>query len=266
MFNIKYKGTVDSHFHILEMKRKEIDIDLFIDNWKKSFDGYLIDIGITEDDIEERLNLSASYNKIFHTVGIHPNDCHGDLNSRIKVLENHLNSKKIVGIGETGLDFYWDKVDKSVQIEFFKAHIDLALKYNLPIIIHDREASLEIVKVLLSYNRKFRGIIHCFSSNEEYLNIYLDLGFHISYAGNVTYKKNIDLQNTVNKVPLAKLLLETDSPYLSPVPKRGKLNSPLNLEHTYSYVANKLEIETEVLIAKVNRNLKELFKLEELND
>lgn len=266
MEEIELKNLNDSHFHIKEMIDKDIDFEEFINNWIKLGGKKLIDIGIEETDYVQRKEYARNYNFIYHTVGIHPNNAGGDIEYRFKILENHLKNdinNKIVGIGETGLDYYWDTVEKKVQKEFFIRHIELSIKYNLPLIIHNRDACSDIVDILKLYNGKISGIIHCFSSETKYLHEFLELGFYISYAGNVTYKKNIKIQASLKSTPIDRLLIETDSPYLSPIPLRGKLNTPNNIGFTFDYILDNLEISKESLKNKLTENLIKIFKLRE---
>jgi len=245
------------------MKEKGLDLENIFDNWFSNGGQYLIDIGVDELNFEDRTFYSSKYNKIYHSVGIHPNSAGGNLVERMKKVQSELNKNSVVAIGETGLDYYWDTVDKSIQRDFFISHIELAIKYDLPIIIHNRDATEDMISILKKYKGKLRGIIHCFSEGKKEVEEFIDLGFYISYAGNVTYKKNHDLQESLKYVPLDHFLLETDSPYLSPTPLRGKLNTPLNIIHSYNFVSEKLNTTDFHLKELVTNNIKAIFKLEE---
>ena len=259
--------TVDSHFHLLEMINKGVNIDDILEIWFNHKCSYLLDIGVDEKNIEKRTIYSTKYELIYHSIGIHPNSATNEIEQRMNLLENQLKlNKKIIAIGETGIDLYWENIPLNLQISYFIKHIELAIKYKLPLIIHDRDASLEIISILNKYKGRISGIIHCFSSNKEILQEYLNLGFYISYSGNITYKKNTETQNSLHYIPLNKILIETDSPYLSPIPLRGKINTPLNIMHTYSYISKKLNIPTDELIKHINTNFEKLFNLERKND
>jgi len=261
---ISVKNLDDSHFHILEMKKKGIDIDNVVTDWSKQGGKRLIDIGVDENSFSIRKSFSNKYNFIFHAVGIHPNMSGGNVKLRMEKLENELNQpgiNKIVAVGETGLDYYWKDVEKSTQQSFFRAHIELSIKYNKPVIIHNRDASEDILNILKEFKGRIRGIIHCFSATEYYLKEFVNLGFYISFAGNVTYKKNTELQNCLRIVPLDRILIETDSPYLPPTPKRGRLNTPNNIKYTFDYISEQLE-EPE-LRSILNKNLNNIFELKE---
>ncbi|MBN2617440.1 MAG: TatD family hydrolase [Spirochaetales bacterium] len=256
-----YTNLTDSHFHILEMIEKELAIDVLLTEWFLNGGQELIDIGVDEINFDTRIEYSTKYPLIYHTAGIHPNSITDNL-ERIVTLEKQLTNKKIVGLGEIGLDYYWDTVPKKLQQEFFGLQLQLAKKHKLPVIIHNREASSDIHNILKE-NKSESGIIHCFSSNKEFLKKFLDLGFYISFAGNITYKKNIEIQECLTYVPLDKLLLETDSPYLSPIPLRGRLNSPNNIIYTFNFVSDYLSIEKSKLKKQMQNNLLNIFNLRE---
>ncbi len=256
------EGLSDSHFHILEMLKKDIDVTQVIDNWINTGGDYLIDIGVDEKDFELRQKYSDLHSFIYHSVGIHPNSADEKIDERLISIENSIKDS-VVAIGETGLDYYWDTVDKNIQIDSFIKHIKLSIKYNLPLIIHNRDACEDILNILKKYSGKISGIIHCFSSTDYYLKEFIKLGFYISYAGNLTYKKNIKLQETLTNVPLDKLLIETDSPYLTPVPLRGKPNNPIYIGYTFNYIADYLNINRDELKQHLKKNLETIFKLRE---
>lgn len=262
MEEISVKGLSDSHFHILEMIKKGVDIDNILDLWVSSGGKTLIDIGIEENDFTIRKKYSTNYDFIFHSIGIHPNSTGGDIDNRLITLENHLKndlSNSIVAIGETGLDYYWDTVAPEIQKQFFVRHIELAIKYNKPIIIHNREASNDLLNILNQYKGTLKGIIHCSSSDPSTVLEFIDLGFYISYAGNITYKNNLDIQESLKCVPLNRLLIETDSPYLPPIPMRGRLNNPNNIKYTFQYVKENLKVDN--LKIMLNENLIKIFNL-----
>lgn len=255
-------GLSDSHFHILEMQRKGINIDDVFDKWIKEKGRYLIDIATDEFFFDTRVNFSNKYNFIYHSCGIHPNSCSGNLTDRIKKIEEQISHNRVVAIGETGLDYYWDTVDKSIQKSFFEEHIKLAVKHNLPLIIHNREASEDILSLLFKYKGQARGIIHCFSSDETFMESFINLGFYISFAGNLTYKNNKILHKAVEIIPENRVLIETDSPYLTPVPFRGKLNTPCYIGSTFKFLSEKINIDSEKLKNILNRNLEAILNIE----
>ncbi len=247
----------DTHFHSLEIEKKEIDIKNLLDQMEKmSF--IALDIGINENDIESRYNLLKDYKNIYLSTAIGPwgvKDSTEKHDALIDTLEANIKNYPIKAIGEIGLDNYWKYGTKELQEDLFIKQIHLANKYNLPIIIHNREADEQIINIIKKISFKKNGIIHCFSSNLEFAKIALDKDFYISFAGPITYKNNEELREVLKYVPINKLLIETDSPYLSPTPFRGKTNTPLLIPLIYQEIASIKKIAIEDLCLNVKRNL-----------
>lgn len=256
-------SLIDTHFHIVEMQKKDIDIQMFLEQWFSRGGSYLLDVGIDESLFSERLQISRDYPKLLHSVGIHPNYAENDLIVRMNNIEKQLNNNKVISIGETGLDYYWDKVDKTTQKDFFRSHIELSIRHSLPLIIHDREASEDIIDILKEYKDRAFGVIHCFSSSPEFAQEYLDLGFYLSFAGNLSYKKSLSIQKSLAITPLNRLLIETDSPYLSPQTVRGRTNHPGHIGFTLDFMADQLEISRVSLIDNIQKNFVRVFNLSE---
>ncbi len=257
------KSLSDSHFHILEMKKKEMNIDNFLTSWEEADGKYLIDIGVDENSFRERLSYSDNRKYLYHSAGIHPNSCDGDINSRMLTIEEQLQNPKVIAVGETGLDYYWKNVDKTTQESFFRQHIKLAIKYNLPIIIHNREACSDLLSILTEYKGLVKGIIHCFSSEPDYAIRFIELGFYISFSGNITYKKNLQIKESLKTIPMDKILVETDSPYLSPQVVRGTNNHPGNIGLTLDYICDHLDIPRNELSSNIKQNFSNIFNLSE---
>lgn len=247
----------DTHFHSLEIEKKDIDIKNLL-NQMKEMNYIALDIGINENDIEKRYNLLKDYKNIYLSTAIGPwgvKDSVAKHDILIEALESNIKKYPIKAIGEIGLDNYWKYGTKELQEDLFIKQIKLANKYNLPIIIHNREADNQISNIIKTTSFKKNGIIHCFSSNLEFAKIALDKDFYISFAGTITYKNNDELRNVLKYVPLNKLLIETDSPYLSPIPFRGKTNTPLLIPLIYQEIASIKKIKIEDLCLNVKRNL-----------
>lgn len=247
----------DTHFHSLEIEKKDIDIKNLL-NQMKEMNYIALDIGINENDIEKRYNLLKDYKNIYLSTAIGPwgvKDSVAKHDILIEALESNIKKYPVKAIGEIGLDNYWKYGTKELQEDLFIKQIKLANKYNLPIIIHNREADNQISNIIKTTSFKKNGIIHCFSSNLEFAKIALDKDFYISFAGTITYKNNDELRNVLKYVPLNKLLIETDSPYLSPIPFRGKTNTPLLIPLIYQEIASIKKIKIEDLCLNVKRNL-----------
>ena len=214
-----------------------------------------IDIAITsgtnDDTNKEVLDIVSKYKNIYGTLGIHPEDIDSISDNSFKFIEENLNNKKIVAIGEIGLDYYWVKDNKEKQKELLRKQMEIAEKYNMPVVIHSRDAIEDTYEILKNY--KVKGVIHCFSSSYEMALKFIKLGYKIGIGGVVTFKNSKRLQEIVEKLNLKDILLETDSPYLAPEPLRGTKNVPYN---TY-YVAKKIaEIKNVSVdeVLKITRN------------
>jgi len=202
---------------------------------KQCFDSgieYIINVGIDEETSKASIDLAEKYKQVFASVGYHPHDAKKFDKNVILQLSEH---RKVVAIGEIGLDFYRNLSPKDVQRKVFEEQIILANELNLPIIIHDRDAHEECLEILKRNNTQ-KVVFHCFSGDEIFAEKIIEKGWFISFTGTITYKNNKQ-ENVVRMVPLDKFFVETDSPFLSPVPNRGKRNSPLNLRYIIEKIA-----------------------------
>ena len=223
--------------------------------------------------IEKLLTISTSFesfakikeiiNKdeiIYGTVGIHPHETEKDI-IKSKEIINFLNeNKKIIGIGETGLDFYYNNSDKTKQISSFREHIEASIITNKPLIIHSRNAEDETYSILNEYkDKKLKILMHCFTGSKEFSKKLLSLDSYFSASGIITFKNSVDLQKTFKSLPLEKLLIETDSPFLAPVPNRGKKNEPSFIDYTAAKLAEIKDITKQKLIEITTKNFNKLF-------
>jgi TatD DNase family protein len=215
---------IDTHCH-LEKKEYEI-LDNLIDNILNSDVKIIVVSGYDVASSLEAIELAHRFHNIYATVGFHPHDCKDIKDDDYKLFNNWLIDDKVVGVGEIGLDYYYDVNDKDKQIEMFKKQIEIASRYNKPIVIHNRNASDDIYNILKCY--KARGIIHCFNDDISMANKFISLGFLLGIGGIITFKKNT-LKSVIGNIDIKAFVLETDSPYLTPEPFRGTKNSPLNL-------------------------------------
>ncbi len=217
---------------------------------------------INSKSIEGMLSLEAKFPKnVFAMMGLHPTDVKEDFEDELKIVEHWLAKRKFIAIGEIGIDLYWDTTFKNEQIIAFKFQIELARKYDLPIVIHSRDSMTEILEVLNSINlEKVKGVFHCFNGNLEEANKVIEMGFLLGIGGVVTFK-NAGLDKIVSAIDLKYLLLETDAPFLTPAPHRGKRNESA---HTY-YIAQKIAEIKQTNIEEVaeitTKNAEHLFKI-----
>ena len=259
-------GMIDSHFHYLEMLKKELDAQALLTECFSAGMTAAVDIATNTANFEKRLEFAAGFDNIFITAGLNPGKAEKDTEEIEKMLEK-LESQiggarghgKLIGVGETGLDWYWKYGTREKQISLFEAQIDLAGKYNLPVIIHNREADEDVLRILNTKKPAKGGIIHCFSSDYKYASSCIDLGFMISFAGNVTYKKNTVMQDAARRIPSASILAETDAPYLSPGKLRSLPGHPGFVSLTYNYLAELRNVKIEDFTDTVKNNFNMLF-------
>lgn len=220
----------------------------------------LLTVGCDKEEIEKAIALANRYENVFASVGFHPYEADSVTESNIEALSPLIeNSSKVVAVGEAGLDFYRNNALKENQYKCFLLQIELSKKHKLPIIIHSREANRETREIIINEDLSY-GVMHCFGGDYHLLKTALDRGLYISFAGNVTYPKADNLRDMLKKVPLDRLLLETDSPYLSPQKVRGQKNKPLNVKYTYQFVSQYLNLDIEALAENVYNNTKNLFR------
>ena len=254
-----YPHIIDSHIHLLHMKKKGIELSIFFKELEEREITKLLDAGVNEYDFEERSALRKDFPGLLLSCGIHPGDCEGNVLKRLELISSQLDNDYVVALGEVGLDYYWKDVDSKVQKDFFTAQIALAKEKNLPLIIHNREADKDCYDMLKEGMNPRGGVMHCFSSHWKMAEKMLDMGFYISFAGNVTYKKSFTIQETAAKVPLDRLLIETDAPYLSPQAKRGTTNHSGHLGYTVDFISSLRKESPQELIEAVEANFNRLF-------
>ena len=207
--------------------------------------------------IKEIINFDEM---IYGTVGIHPHEADTNIVKSEQLIKDLKENLKIIGIGETGLDFYYNNSDRNKQIESFVEHIEASIKTKAPLIIHSRDAEIETFEILNKYkNDNLKILMHCFTGSKEFSKKLLTLNSYFSASGIITFKNSVDLQNTFKSLPLDKILIETDSPYLAPVPNRGKKNEPSFIDYTANKLANIKNITKSKLIEITTNNFNKLF-------
>ncbi len=221
---------------------------------------YIVNVSSSLKSVETTLALAEQYPFIYGAVGIHPDEV-GELNEETFAwLEQQCSHPKAVAVGEIGLDYYWDKENHEVQKYWFQRQLELAKKCRLPVIIHSREACADTLEEMKkAHTPELRGVIHCFSYAPETAREYLEMGYYIGIGGVVTFKNAKKLKEVVKMLPLDRILLETDCPYLSPEPNRGKRNSSLNLPYVAAAIAELKGVETEDAIRITNENARNLY-------
>lgn len=244
----------DTHCHIFKEdyeNQEEILKNLNKNNIKR-----IIINGYNDKTNKEVINLTKKYKNVYGTLGFHPNNINELNNNSLKFIEENLNNNKILGIGEIGLDYYRSKDNKENQKELLIKFLNLATTYNKPVIIHNRESTDDLLNILKEYNLK--GIIHSFSGSYETALEYIKLGYKLGINGIVTFK-NTKLPEILSKIPLKNILLETDSPYITPEPIRGIQNQPKNLIHIANKLSNIYNLNLEELSKQLEINYKKTF-------
>lgn len=251
----------DTHTH-LNVDAFENDLTETLNHCKEVGVTHMAVVGFDEATIEKSLLLSQNYEHIYSIIGWHPTEASNYTKEVEKRLEQQLIQNKVVALGEIGLDYYWKTATKEEQEKAFRRQIALAKSLHLPISIHTREALVDTYRILKEENiHTIGGIMHSFSGTVEDMHKFLDLGMHISLSGVVTFKKAVDVQEVAKVVPLERLLIETDAPYLAPVPYRGKRNEPAYVKYVAEKIAELREIALEDIAQQTMINAKKLFNL-----
>ncbi len=255
---------VDTHAHLTDGEL-EAQLPAVLARAREAGVGHIVCVGTTADSSRRALALAQLHPTISATVGIHPNYAHQALADDWEAIEALMSQPKVVAIGETGLDRYWDDCPWEIQLANFHRHWQASRQYQLPVVVHSRDCDLEMVAELrrAAEGRSLRGVMHAFSGSLAMAEACLELGLYISFAGMLTYKKSNELRQVAAAIPLQRLLLETDAPYLSPEPKRAtRPNEPSLVVHTATCLARCLGIEFEALAQATSQNARRLFGLE----
>ena len=249
---------IDTHAH-LDFPDFKDDLDDVIKRAGEVGVEYIINVGTSVATSVKSIELAKKYDHIYASVGIHPNSASNVPSDDWSRLEALAVESKVVAIGETGLDYYRDRSKKEDQKRLFLQHMELAVKHNLPVIIHNREASSDCLEIVRKYSGRVNGVIHCFAGSRDDAKEFLELGFYISFAGPITFPKAENLREALKAVPVEKLLLETDCPFLSPQPKRGKRNEPSYLQYTISALTELYKLTVEDIERITTLSAKKLF-------
>lgn len=253
---------IDTHAH-LDDGRLRADLDGTINRARAAGVVQIIAIGTTAADSAEVLKLAQSHRGIFAAVGIHPNEAAQASDADWAAILNLVNLPEVVAIGETGLDRYWDRTPFNVQQDWFARHLDLACQLDIPVVIHARDCLGELIDQLRALGRPVQGVQHSFTGGWDEARVLLDLGLHLSFAGMLTYtNRSLDpLRDVASRIPIDRILVETDSPYLSPHPFRGRPNEPARVAVTARRLAELRGMDPEELACVTTENARRLFCL-----
>ena len=250
---------IDSHCH-LEYEPISLKLDDTITRANNDGVKYLLTISTTDKSIKKILKITTEYNCVYGTYGIHPHEAKNDKTTTKSIISEVNNNSKVIGIGETGLDFYYNYSDKVDQINSFEEHIKASIDLDIPLIIHSRNAEKETLEIFNKYKKyNLKILMHCFTGSKKFADKLLDFNTYFSASGIITFKNSTDLQDTFKSIPLDKLLIETDSPYLAPVPNRGKKNEPSFVKFTSEKLASIKEISFKELTSATTLNFNNLF-------
>jgi TatD DNase family protein len=253
---------VDSHCHLdlLDLTAYQGSLDRALESARQQNVCHFLCAGITLESFPLILNLSKQYSDVSCAVGVQPSEREG-IEPSVELLIEYAEDDHVVAIGETGLDYYYHQGDLSWQRDRFRQHIRAAKFVNKPLIIHLRQASLDLLTILKEeHAESVGGVMHCFTDTWDVAKQALDLNFYISISGIVTFPKADNVREIIPNIPFERLLIETDSPYLAPVPMRGKHNEPSYLHYTAEYLAHFLHRDVEELAQKTTENFFRLFK------
>ena len=251
----------DTHAHYDD---EDFDADRYelLESMKEHGVGTIVNIGASMRSCKTTLALAEKYPFVYGALGVHPSDCGTMTEEDIQWIKANAANEKIVAIGEIGLDYYWDNVERDVQKKWFVRQLDIAKETGLPVIIHSRDAAQDTLEIMKAEHKDTTGgVIHCFSYGVEMAREYLNMDYFIGVGGVLTFKNGKKLKEVVEYAPMDKLVLETDCPYLAPVPYRGKRNSSLYLTHVVEEMAAIKGMSVEDVIRVTAENAKRLYRL-----
>ena len=249
---------IDSHCH-LDYEPLINNIDQILLNAKKNDITKLLTIGTSLESSIKVIDIINKYSNVYGAIGIHPNSTTGNLEKLDDILTLKNNNKKVIAFGETGLDYFYKRSEKNDQIFAFEKHIEFSITENVPVIIHTRDADDDTISIIKKYYKKTNFLIHCFTGTLDFAKKLLDLNCIISFSGIITFKKSNNLRDVVKYVPLEKMLIETDSPYLSPDPFRGKSNEPANVKIVAETIASIKQISFGEVASSTTANFENFF-------
>ena len=252
----------DSHAHYND-ERFLKDVNEVLNSLKENNVGYVMNACSSIEEIPYILELAEKYDFLYASVGVHPHEVHNMKETDLNILKNYANHKKVKAIGEIGLDYYYDNSPRDVQKEWFYKQIELAKEIGLPIIIHDRDAHRDCMEILKKADAsKCGGVFHCYSASAEMLDDVIDMGFFVAFGGSITFKNANKPVEAVKKAPTDRILIETDCPYLTPEPYRGKRNSSLYIGNVVKKIAQIKQMDEDEIESITYENAKKCFRID----
>jgi TatD DNase family protein len=258
-----YEYWVDSHCHLDFADFAEEGVDKIIDRARLNRVGAMLTISTHTARIDRYTALADQFPNVWTTIGVHPLQAHEDGEREVtaaKLVELANSHPKIVAIGECGLDYHYQRETADIQKKVFREHLKAAIETDLPVIIHNRDSDEDMIALLSEFaDQGLRGVMHCFSSGKALAEYALSIGFYISFSGILTFPKAVELHEICKNIPLERLLIETDAPYLAPIPYRGKRNEPAFVSHTGRFLSNIHQQNEEKSIHQTTSNFYKLF-------
>ena len=253
----------DTHAHY-DDEDFDVDREALLSEMKAAGVSHIINIGASLESTKRSLELSKQYDFIYAAVGVHPSDTKELNEETFAWLSKQCDLPKVVAVGEIGLDYYWDEPDRAIQKEWFARQIWLGREKKLPLVIHSRDAAQDTIDIMKSEKaEEAGGILHCFSYTKETAKIFLDMDFSFGIGGVITFKNAKKLKEAVKYIPINKIVIETDCPYLSPEPNRGKRNSSLNLPYVIKAIAEIKNLSEEEVLKATYENAKKIYRIED---
>ncbi len=255
------RGIFDTHCHLMSHEYENEETSAIIADAKISGVSWINNVGYDLDSSQAAVRHAMQYDNVFATIGFHPTDVAKCRFSDLEKLDQLLNSDKVIAVGEIGLDYFHKTVSPDLQKHWFIKQIELAKQHNLPLAIHCRDAYEDCYEILKE-KKITQCLMHCYNGKIQMAQKFLDLGFYLSFAGNITFKNTHELREVAKIVPLNKILVETDAPYLTPDPYRGKKNYPKFIMYTVKKIAELKNMPVEEMIRITNKNARKLFNLD----
>lgn len=250
---------IDTHAHYDDEQFDE-DREEILGKMQDAGIGMIMDAGSTILSWDKIVKLTEEYPFVYGAIGVHPDEVGNLDETQFARMERLLDKEKIKAVGEIGLDYYWDKENHDLQKKWFRAQMELAKRTGLPMIVHSREAAADTLEeIRAAQDERLRGVIHCFSYSPEMADEYLEMGYYIGVGGVVTFKNAKKLKEVVKMLPLDRILLETDCPYLAPEPNRGRRNSSLNLPYVAAAIGELKGADADEVIRVTNENAKKMY-------
>lgn len=252
----------ESHAHY-EDERFNEDRKELLESFSDNGIGYVVNVASSLETVDKTMELIKEYDFMYGSVGVHPEECAPLKESDMERFKELSKNPKVVAIGEIGLDYYWNEPDPEIQKKWFIRQLELAKEVKLPVIIHSRDAAKDTLDIMKQYHaEKVGGVIHCFSYSVEMAQEFIKMGFYIGVGGVVTFKNGKKLKEVVEQIPLERILIETDCPYMAPVPHRGKRNSSLYLPYIVEEIARIKNVSCETVIEVTEANAKRMYQIQ----